>query len=252
MAQIDPAPLILVIVILWLLTSFLNYYWGGWSYVGFNTLCFFIFLSGFPLSKGELGAFIAFMLFSVPGIICAPIFAYWEYSSSLSSSSDILSSQPVLISPVQPYVPPVSAVSPSSIQSPIAFPSPPPSVLTDLERLTRLRDSCLHNFHKKPLKAVPSIAIKSIEHFSKPLTLARYEPPQNVVCFKDEYVKEASYDELADTMIHELLHAWLNQHGPQGENKTWADQQDNPHDQYFEMMAQQLGIEFNPAWREQD
>ena len=110
--------------------------------------------------------------------------------------------------------------------------------------------SCLSVFNKTPIKNLPTLFIESPEHFRKP-AIAHFELNNNRICFNEAHLL-ASFESKTDTMIHELLHCWLHQNGPQDSNKTWDQLQSNLHDDYFELMAQHLGIKFNPEWRNQD
>jgi hypothetical protein len=142
---------------------------------------------------------------------------------------------PPVIPPLKPVVlPPVKPVQPES----------------DIERLTKLRDSCLFKFHPS-IKRIPGIVIEPVEHFAKPTNLAHYEPKNNLVCFNRDDLNR-SFEDQTDTMIHELLHCYMHQVGPKGSDKTWAEMQQQCHDEFFELAATILDLYFNPAWRTQD
>lgn len=109
-----------------------------------------------------------------------------------------------------------------------------------VQALNRLRDSCLSLFDKKPLKTIPPVFIKPDDHFS-PNAGAHYEPSKNVICFKESSVNRGTPGYLADTMKHELLHAWIDQHDFKGYRA---------HDDLFKAAADLLGIEWREDYRE--
>lgn len=120
-----------------------------------------------------------------------------------------------------------------------------PDPLDPLEALTKLRDSCLSLFHKKPLKTIPPIFIEPDEHFKNsklPYVYAHYHTSKDVICFNEKYIKEnPTPQSLLDTMKHELLHAWIHQHNFNG---------DRAHDDLFKATAELLGINWWEGLRE--
>jgi hypothetical protein len=126
--------------------------------------------------------------------------------------------------------------------------SPPPSIPTAPEvnngrmtvrELEQLRATALHEFRNHPLKHIPPIFIEPLEHFLDQ-EWAHYERRQRIICFSTAYVEDADISSLLDTMIHELLHAWIH------ENELGDG---DPHGKSFEAACKLLGIHFNPAWR---
>lgn len=117
----------------------------------------------------------------------------------------------------------------------------PPDPPDPIEALTKLRNSCLSLFQKKPLKNIPPIFIEDDDHFSKPIILAHYHTSKDAVCFRKGYLETATAQSLADTMKHELLHAWIQQHDFKG---------DRAHDDLFKATAHLLGINWWEGLRE--
>lgn len=133
--------------------------------------------------------------------------------------------------------------------------TPPPKLpvpsQSSADDLTKLRDSCVALFSRKPLKIIPPISIHSDDHFTvigiipdpnfaPPLPNAHYEPSRNIVCFREGYLKTATAGQLVNTMKHELLHAWIHQHDFSG---------DRAHDDIFKAACELLGIQWWEGYR---
>jgi hypothetical protein len=125
-------------------------------------------------------------------------------------------------------------------------PDPPinvyePTPDTSVYELTKLRDSCLSLFDKKPLKSTPSVFIEEDDHFDSTTTRAHYHTAENQICFRKGYLDKGTPQQWVNTMKHELLHAWIHQHDFRG---------DRAHDDLFKAAAELLGIEWWEGYRE--
>jgi hypothetical protein len=190
--------------------------------------------------------------------------AEWELRSELEEvkENEIIPSapreQPSPPLPPPPPPPPDIPSPPPPITPPLSpsSESRKPNRRSVLDELTIIRDSCLFEFAKYPLNSVPEVHIANSEHFGEPkpswVIYAHYEPENHCICFNQAYLdNDPTYEDLCDTMTHELLHAWMHTSNDSSGTK-WSDRQTEPHDDRFEIAAQLLGIKFNPGWRNLD
>src|ERR1022692_994397 len=68
-------------------------------------------------------------------------------------------------------------------------------------------------------------------------TLAFYRPKANEIYFKASYVLTATPGHLADTMLHELAHAWQRQYGGNKSQQT--------HDELFQQIYDNVKVTGN-------
>jgi hypothetical protein len=124
-------------------------------------------------------------------------------------------------------------------EHPHPFFIPKPVHSAKLDDLIKLRDSCLTLFDKQSLKVIPDVAIEPDTHFRVP-ALAHYHTGRNLICYKASYLESGDYTSFIDTMKHELLHAWIDQHNFSG---------DRGHDDVFQAAAHLLGIQWREDYR---
>ena len=84
-----------------------------------------------------------------------------------------------------------------------------PKIAFRSEELTALARECASRF-VPALKKIPKVYISPEEDFDD--TMAFYIPAINEAFFSAAYLKRASPEQLKNTMLHELLHAWIHQH----------------------------------------
>jgi hypothetical protein len=131
--------------------------------------------------------------------------------------------------------------SPPPVYTDPVYTPPPPD--TRLSSLLKLRDSCLALFSKQPIRTLPDVKIFPDDHFAADV-IAHYDPNEVWICFNQSFLDQnPSYDRLADTMTHELLHCWIHE--------NYIDMDGDPHGPPFEACAKMLGIPFNPSWRKE-
>ncbi len=128
-------------------------------------------------------------------------------------------------------------------------PKPPIPSQSSVDDLTKLRDSCVALFSRKPLKSIPPVYIHGDTHFTQiipdihfaaRLPNAHYEVSGNIICFREGYLHTATPAQLINTMKHELLHAWIHQHDFDG---------DRAHDDIFKAASELLGITWWEGYR---
>ena len=84
---------------------------------------------------------------------------------------------------------------------------------------------------------VPSLAIEGPGHFPPPvMATAHYESRPHRICFNTVYLISPDFQEIENTLKHELVHAWI----------CWKGVRDDGfHGEQFKKKARQVGCEFS-------
>jgi hypothetical protein len=85
-----------------------------------------------------------------------------------------------------------------------------PNVAFPFEPLTELAEECSRRFAAYPLKRVPSVYLSPAAYFAGDVP-AFYHRGSASIYFKDTFANEATPQHLAEQMMYQLIHAWMDQ-----------------------------------------